>query len=55
VASWRALALPPSSHAAGRYPLHITLKVREEVDSLRTDRRFARIKGPSDMDTTDSE
>jgi putative transposase len=28
----------------GRFPLHITLKVLEKVGSLRTERRFARIK-----------
>src|SRR3954451_8426116 len=27
-----------------RFPLHITLKIRREVGSLRTDRRFARIQ-----------
>ncbi len=28
----------------GRFPLHITYKIRKEVGSLRTDRRFLRIK-----------
>jgi hypothetical protein len=27
-----------------RFPLHITLKIREDVGSLRTAKRFARIK-----------
>jgi REP element-mobilizing transposase RayT len=27
-----------------RFPLHITLKIRKDVGSLRTDKRFARIK-----------
>jgi REP element-mobilizing transposase RayT len=29
---------------AARFPLHVTLKIRAEVGSLRTDRRFLRIK-----------
>jgi REP element-mobilizing transposase RayT len=29
---------------AGRFPLHVTLRVRPEVGGLRTDRRFSKIK-----------
>jgi REP element-mobilizing transposase RayT len=28
----------------GRFPLHVTLEIRKDVGSLRTDKRFARIK-----------